>query len=180
MAKLTKMQKEIIEQKFFDINIEINKELIIAYEDTVKLYPRFVEFCHQDPSIILEVLNILKNDNDRIYFKDFIIKKSSIGYPFVELNIIREKIIENIIQCGQRFIEELAFAKSFSVDDIQKTFNKWKQDHVIPKIKILKSIQDYLLIEFTSESAKTMLKKFDERINNVDVNITPLTINKGE
>ena len=180
MAKLTKMQKELIEKKFFDINIEINKELIIAYEDTVKLYPRFVEFCHQDPNIILEVLNILKNDNDRIYFKDYIIKKSSIGYPFMKLHIIREKFIVNIIKCGQRFIEELIFAKSFSVDGIQKDFNKWKRDHVTPKIKMLKSIQECLLIEFATESASTMLKNFNERINNIDVNITPLTINKGE
>jgi len=181
MAKLTKMQKEIIEQKFTSLFNEARTDLEIIRSDVEKLFPTFIKFCRQDPNIILNILeDYEKIDNNWILYKTFLIKNSSVGYPFVKLESMCNNFLDNIEKCGQRFIEGLIFAKSFSIDNIQKTFDDWKQDHVIPKIKILKSIQEYLLIEFTSESAPTMLKNFNERINNIDVNIVSLTINKGE
>ena len=178
MAKLTKMQKEIIEQKFTSLVNEASINSKIDWEYSNKLFPAFIEFCRQDPIIILNVLEKYKRGNSWFHNSLVLIKESSVGYPFIKLENMHNSFLNNITKCGQRFIEELVFAKSFSINGIQKTFDEWKRDHVTPKIKMLKSIQDCLLIEFTTESAPTMLKNFDERINNIDVNIVPITINK--
>ena len=181
MAKLTKIQKEIIEQKFYNISTEINKMLNIPWEEKHiidRLFPAFIKFCRQDPDIILDVLETFEPNKRIIYDNSFLIIKSSIGYPFKKINSMGSDFIDKIEKCRQSFIEELAFAKSFSISNIQKIFNNWKQDHVMPKVNRLKSIQTCLLIDFVNESAPNVFKNFEKRIMNINVNIVPLTINK--
>jgi len=181
MPKLTRMQKEVIELKFYNIKVEIYKTLNINWEEDHiidRLFPAFIKFCRQDPNIILNVLETFEPNKRIIYDNSFLIIKSSIGYPFKEIESINNNFIDNIDKCKQKFIEELVFAKSIDFTEIQKGFNKWKRVHIIPKIKTLKDIYDYLLIEFTTESSITMLKNFDERINKITINIPPITLNK--
>jgi len=141
MPKLTRMQKEVIELKFYDIKVAVNMNFKINQDSIInQLFPTYIRFCRQDPNIILNVLETYEVQNGSLYQKTFLIKKSSIGYPFEKFDNMINNFLDNIDKCGQNFIEELVFAKSINFTEIRKGFSEWKRDHITPKIKILKDI----------------------------------------
>ena len=97
---------------------EVSVDLTIVQTDIDKLFPTFIKFCRQDPNIMLNVLEAHESDDKWIRYKTFLITKSAIGYPFVKLEKIFNTFLEDINECGQRFIEELVFTKSFSINEM--------------------------------------------------------------